>query len=178
MFSGESVSPDALNISQSCQSGLQRCMSFIEYPDKYGMSGASTAVYHALQDIPPRTYKYSSGAAIGLVHIETIFNHTPPHSLLSLLIAETALSTAGITGSTFRRQERECEGFALELLRQIRLLLKESQDFRSTDPFNRKGRSYYAIGGRGPWICSVDSTYSETQALEWASMNLTKTHRG
>jgi hypothetical protein len=82
-------------------------MSFIEYPIKYGMSGAGTAVHDALQDILPKTYKYSSGAAIGLVHIGTIFNHTPPHSLLPLLIAKAPLLTAGITGSKFRKQERE-----------------------------------------------------------------------
>jgi hypothetical protein len=113
MFSGESVSPDALNISQSCQSGLQRCMSFFENADKYGMNGASTPVHDALQDILLRTYKYSLGAVIGPVHIETIFNHTPPHSPLRPLIAKAALSTAGITGNTIRKQERGCERFAL-----------------------------------------------------------------
>jgi hypothetical protein len=132
MFSGESVSPDALNISQSCQTGLQRCMSFIEYADKHGMSGASATVHDALQDILPRTFKYSSGAVIGPVHIETIFNHTPPHSPLRPLNAKAALSTAGITGNTIRKREREREGLlgASEALTQIRLLLKEIQSFR------------------------------------------------
>jgi hypothetical protein len=110
MFSGESVSPDALNISQSCQTGLQRCMSFSEYADKHGMSGASATVHDALQDILPRTFKYSSGAVIGPVHIKTIFNHTPPHSPLRPLTTKAALSTAGITGNTIRKQEREREG--------------------------------------------------------------------
>lgn len=139
---GRVRTPDALNISQSYQSGLQRCMSFIEYPDKHGMSGARMTLFKIFSPEPTNIHREPRlDLSTSRQPSTTLLNYTPPHSLLPLLIAKAALSTAGITGSTFRKQERECEGFASELLRQIRLLLKESQDFRSTDPFNREGSS-------------------------------------
>jgi hypothetical protein len=111
-------------------------MEFIQYTDKYGMGDASSVVYDALRKVLRTTlfnmdsiYGRAQGIKIQPSHVETVFRVTTSGTPLRMMILQAALSTAGMTGNKFERLERECEGFAAELLAQMRPILKNIQIF-------------------------------------------------
>jgi hypothetical protein len=115
---------NALHVFRDGPAGMQECMNFLDYVDKYGMGDAAFAVYESLEKVISSLYTFCNGFKLGVriqpCHVETVFRVTPPGHPLRSLIAKAALSTAGLTGATFFQQEREVEGFAAELLTQTR----------------------------------------------------------
>ncbi len=137
---------NAFQVFQGGPVGMQLCMDFLDYVDKYGMGDAAFAVYESLERVISSLYTLSNGFKYGVQiqpsHVETVFRVTPTGHPLRSLIAKAALSTAGMTGATFKRQEKDCEGFAAELLTQMRiaLLAPGPGTLRWADPFTESLR--------------------------------------
>ncbi len=128
---------------------VQRCMEFILYADKYNLAEAAEVVYEPLKRA--LQFDYSLGKPIKMTtkpgkprapritpgDIELIFRVMPTGSRLRRLAAQGVLSSNGMQ-SGFVKQEREVEGFAAELLWQMRASIKS--DFKWTDPISGKER--------------------------------------
>ncbi|KAF8864066.1 hypothetical protein BDZ45DRAFT_52420 [Acephala macrosclerotiorum] len=115
------------------QNGLSECMNFIIYVDKYNLGEVSAAVMEPLKKVLTTKFftgNLEVGSDIALddgrpkieeQHIETVFKFTPSNSPVRTLIAQAAVSCAGMKkcAFTYQKQIAEVPGFALELLRQI-----------------------------------------------------------
>ena len=115
-------------------------MNFIRYADKYNLAAAAEVVYEPLREA--LQHSYGDGKPIKLVckpraprispsDIELIFGVMPAGSRLRSLAAQGALSNNGMQLG-YLKQEREVDGYAAELLVQIRASIKS--DTKWTDP--------------------------------------------
>ena len=119
MFSGK-VKKNKLSFPESntADQQLQSCMGFIEYTDKYNLGGACMAIHDSLMEclevlVENDTIdKYLKGSDIGLV-----FRAAPEESQIRKLIVQAAMACAS---SRFKDQEKRCDGFAAEVLAQLR----------------------------------------------------------
>ena len=134
---------------------VQRCVEFIEYADTYNLAAAAECVYEPLKTA--LHYKYASGTPIKLNgkiklsgkarkervpritadDVELIFRVMPVGSKLRTLAAQSALSNNGMRVGFFK-QERDVDGFACEMLSQIRASIKG--DFKWIDPISGSER--------------------------------------
>lgn len=124
------IMANALIVYQDGPAGMQACMDFLDYVDKYGMGDAAFAVQESLERVICSLYTFCNGYKLGVriqpCNVETVFRVTPPGHPLRSLITKAALSTAGMTGAMFEKQENEVEGFAAELLKQTRMAMLAS----------------------------------------------------
>lgn len=140
------VMNNALQVKDMGIAGMQVCMNFLDYVDKYGLGDAAFAVNDSLERVISSIFTLSNGYKLGVqiqpCNVETVFRVTPPGHPLRSLIAKAALSTAGVGGHTFQKQEQEVEGFAAELLTQTRMALFAYGvgPPRWVDPFTRATR--------------------------------------
>jgi hypothetical protein len=115
-------------------------MNFIRYADKYNLAEAAEVVYEPLKEALQQSAR--EGKPIKLIckpraprispsDIELIFGVMPAGSRLRSLAAQGALSFTGMQAG-YLKQEREVDGFAAELLVQIRASVKT--DTKWTDP--------------------------------------------
>jgi hypothetical protein len=115
-------------------------MNFIRYADKYNLAEAAEVVYEPLREALQHSYR--EGKPIKLIcklraprifpsDIELIFCVMPVGSRLRSLAAQAALSYNGMQAG-YLKQGREVDGFAAELLVQIRARIKS--DTKWTDP--------------------------------------------
>jgi hypothetical protein len=115
-------------------------MNFIRYADKYNLAQAAEVVYEPLKEALQHSYR--DGKPIKLVwepraprispsDIELIFGVMPAGSRLRSLAAQGALSNNGMLVG-YLKQEEEVDGYAAELLVQIRASIKS--DGKWTDP--------------------------------------------
>jgi len=150
MLSGGCVHNDHVKITGRGTTGLQKCMEFVEYTDKYGMGDASKAIHDALYTIVSTKNKsgiYLAGTTIQLSNVDTIFKVTSPGNPLRPLIAKAAFAVAGMTGNAFSKQEREIDGFATELLAIMRPALRGMKpdgpsSIEWSDPFIEGNKRY------------------------------------
>lgn len=132
---------NALYVFRDGPAGMQECMNFLDYVDKYGMGDAAFAVQDSLERVIRSLYTYCNGYKLGVrvqpCHVETVFRVTPPGHPLRTLITKAAMSTAGMTGAFFHQQEQEVDGFAAALLTQMRNTMVASGQgmLRWPDPF-------------------------------------------
>lgn len=94
------------------------CIKFIAYVDKYGVGEASSMVEEKLQKILP----WLGWTRISGSDVETVFRAVPVgHELRKMITAATlSFSAQGQSSVKFRKQELEVDGFAAELLQQMR----------------------------------------------------------
>lgn len=93
---------------------VRKCIDFIAYANFYDLGPAGMAVYETLKK------SFENRAQLKVDHIETIFHLTPPNPKLRSLITSVALCQQGPTGQGLKHLESELEGFAQEMLYQIR----------------------------------------------------------
>ncbi len=135
------VLANALYIARDGPAGMQVCMEFLDYVDKYGMGDAAFAVQESLERVISSLYTFCNGYKLGVriqpCNVETVFRVTPAGHPLRSLITKAALSTAGMTGFMFLQQEKDVDGFAAELLKQTRIAMVASGQgiLRWMDPF-------------------------------------------
>jgi len=115
-------------------------MNFIRYADKFNLAEAAEVVYEPLKEA--LQHSYGEGKPIKLIckpraprispsDVELIFGVMPAGSRLRSLAAQGALSYTGMQAG-YVKQETEVDGFAAELLVQIRASIKN--DTKWTDP--------------------------------------------
>lgn len=120
-----------LTVTEKRDLGIWRCTDFLEYADKYDMDEASTAIYEPLKEFLEHK---TSPQQITPTDIEAVFRVALKDCPLRTLIARGALVVmGGFRSDAFKKQEREVDGFAVELLDQIRLCARVS--IKWVDPF-------------------------------------------
>ncbi len=99
--------------------GINKCMEFIQYTHKYDLGAISTElVYNLLRE------SYFIPGTPGMLkgeHIELVFAAVPKGNRLRRLMAVVALEQKIETHDKFAVQERQVDGFAAEVLDQIRV---------------------------------------------------------
>jgi hypothetical protein len=108
---------DILWVKENGEEAAQRCIDFLEYAEKQRSGGVSVFVFDALR----HALKKSGKEWFSADWIEIVFNATSAPNPLRNNIVQ-ALPFEGVKGSKakFRKQEEEVEGFAAEILQQIR----------------------------------------------------------
>lgn len=120
--------PSTYEVKENDKAGLEKCISFIEYADKYSIGEAGMAVYDNLVKI-----LQSREVFLRPNHIKTVFQVFPEKHTMRELIAKAALN-AGFAGkATYKKTEREVEGFAREMLRHLRHHVELQMVNRSRD---------------------------------------------
>jgi hypothetical protein len=120
-----------------------RWLEFLQYADKYDFGDVSGVVFERLKK--RLSWLASSGRLKGYHEvdaqcIEVVFTAAPAGSLLRALIVQAALSDKGVDGlKVFAKQEERLEGYAAELLKQIRS--SRISGGKWTDPLTKKIRT-------------------------------------
>jgi hypothetical protein len=132
---------------------IKRCINFLEYADKYDLATATCeAILEPLKKVlgEPQVFARVTWIRRQMVtkrenfimpeDIQTIYRIAPAGSPLRTLVAQGALSAAGIRGChiRFKKQIEECPDFAADLLGQICTSLKARQKW--IDPITNAER--------------------------------------
>ncbi|CZT12546.1 uncharacterized protein RAG0_16340 [Rhynchosporium agropyri] len=148
---------DALAVDRWGDLAIERCVSFVVYAKKYDLGPVDDIVY----DLLKAALMSDGDECLRGHHIERIFNSTSIESKLRVLITQGALSFGGIsTGpiAVYRKQENQVQGFAAELLRQVRLA---SLSTSWLDPFSgskkRSDKDWH--GGRSTSVLSEEEIW-------------------
>jgi hypothetical protein len=123
---------------------IQRCMNFLEYADRYSVREAYNAVHEPLKKIlEDAAALHDEGLFKGIFRtitpsdIELVFRVAPKDSPLRSLVTKGALAAMGsFKSDAFKKQEQEVDGFAAELLFQIRICVRFSTKWEN--PLTRK----------------------------------------
>lgn len=129
-----------VSIKNTDAEGLDECVRFIEYFDKYNLSEAAVVIIEPLQQIIKPGYAQAKvSVAIEPSHIERVFQATTSGSILRSLFTQAALSYKGLQGSgAYQKQVDQIPEFAAEMLRQIRTCLPKNAQW--TDPITHSVR--------------------------------------
>jgi len=132
---------------------IKRCMDFLEYADKYELATATCeAVLEPLKKVLAEPHVCARTTWIKRLmvtkrenyimpdDIQTIYRIAPVNSPLRILVAQGALSAAGIKGChiRFQKQISDCPDFAADLVGQICTSLKARQKW--IDPITNAER--------------------------------------
>ena len=107
--------PTTFEVKESDKAGLEKCISFTEYADKYSIAEAGMVVYDILIEI-----LQSCDVILRSNHIKTVFRTFPEKHAMRKLIAKAALNTGFSGKATYNKSELEVDGFAREMLRHLR----------------------------------------------------------
>jgi hypothetical protein len=146
-------------------------MDFIKYADKYNLAEAAEIVYGPLKEAlqhsyrdgkPIRSFCKPRAPRITPSDVELIYSIMPAGSKLRSLAAQGALSNNG-THASYVKQEQEVEGFASEMLLQVRESLKS--DIKWTDPISDAQRKWCR---KSRWVLAgFQSTGMNVQASRY-----------
>jgi hypothetical protein len=102
---------------------LQRCMAFLEYASHHDMSAIACELIY----LPMKGVFTAGQIVLEGADIEIVFKHSSWGSAIRVLIAQAACQASGIkSGEMFSKQESEVQGFALEVLKQVRLKVSDT----------------------------------------------------
>ena len=99
---------------ESDEAALNKCMTFIEYADKYDVADVGLAVYDALMKI-----LHGNGSVVlKPTHIEIVYAAFPKGHRLRTLIASTAMNAIFGNERLYKQQVQDVDGFAAEVILQ------------------------------------------------------------
>jgi hypothetical protein len=103
--------------SQSDEAALNKCMTFIEYADKYDVADVGLAVYDALMKI----LHCNGSVVLKPTHIEIVYAAFPKGHRLRTLIASTAMKAVFGNERLYKQQVQDVDGFAAEVILQAQV---------------------------------------------------------
>lgn len=113
---------------------MKYCIEFIEYAGEYDLVGAVQVISGALKRLLEACFRESeANLLLKPQHIETIYRVLPEGHELRALVAVMGLKFSLVDG-LFAEQERNVEGFAAEMLNQLREH-KTQRNFRQVQGF-------------------------------------------
>ena len=131
------IAKDAIQVAD-----LKAAVEFIEYAEKYELKGASDGVHDGLRSALTTDPYTTTAAPISQADIESVFKGTLPGSPLRMLIVQAALSFKGLRGiKEYSKLEATVEGYAYELVVQMRACLECMDSLTYTDPLRGSNKS-------------------------------------